>query len=156
MTNLEVIRQKLLAPSGVFVLPSAMKDTPLQMPEWEIQDENGEGTGEYYTPRSLSKALGSLLVLVDVLVTKDPEDLRGYFLMRYGIDWDTLSTMESVLDSNHLFNVRKNDDGTYKLPSELDYTSFVGNEYMILPPYLVGGVPKIMPAPEEEDASAVT
>ena len=26
--------------------------------EWEIQDENGVGTGAYYSPRTLSQTLG--------------------------------------------------------------------------------------------------
>jgi hypothetical protein len=78
MTNIEQVRKKLLRPSGYAIVPNAYKDIPLPFPEWEIQDDNGVGTGLYHTPQTLSTALGgSTLVLIPYIDDR-------FFLMRHG------------------------------------------------------------------------
>ena len=136
MTNLEIIHKKLLYPSGFMFFPATHSGVPFPFAEWEIQDANGVGTGVYHSPDSLSAELPSKLLQLTPFV-------GGKLLaMRYGVDWDTLPQIEAYLDAIGLVNIRKNPDGTYKLASDLDYASFIGNEYMFVPPYQAVDIPK--------------
>jgi hypothetical protein len=134
MTNLGQIRKKLIRPSGYAIIPKTQINSPLPFPEWEIEDENG-GTGEYYSPQTLSNTLGKLLVLIDYIDDR-------FFLMRYGMDWDTVPQVTGYLQSIGLTHIRDNGDSTLKTTAELDYSLFDGTEFMIIPPYMIQDVPK--------------
>lgn len=129
---MDLIRQKLLSPTHYFVVPSVLKNTQLPFDEMLI-----EGTTEYRTANIL-EAEYDILSLVYVLN-------GSHFLMRYGVDEDTFQQVEAFLESNGLNNVRKNLDGTYKTIDELDFTTFVGDEFMIIPMYMGLDVPKVIP-----------
>ena len=135
MTNLEAIKEKLLMPSGYAFIPKTHIDVPLPFPEWEIQDANGVGTGSYYSPLTLSKELGSFLQLVDVMG-------GNWFIMRYGLDWDTVDEVSAYLVSIGLVDVRRNADGTLTETKNVDYTALAGNEFMIVPAYQAKDIPK--------------
>jgi len=135
MTNLEIITQKLLSPSGYVVFPVAAADLPLPVAEWEIQDANGVGTGQFYSPNSLSDIMGYMLQLV-------PAIGGNFYIMRYGMDWDTIINIETLFTNNGMINIRKNPDGTYKTAAELNYASFTGSEFLFIPPYMGADIPK--------------
>ena len=142
MTNIESVKNKLIYPNGYAILPYAVIDTPLPFTDFEIQeadiDGNLVGTGTYHSVSTLSAELGKLLVPVTII------DER-FFIIRYGMDWDTVPQVTAFLEASGLNNVRANADGTYKLVSELDFTTFVGNEFMIIPVHMVNDVPKYIP-----------
>ncbi len=147
MTNLETIKDKLLHPSSYLFLPASMKDAPMPFDDMEKKDEEGNGTGEYLTPNELSSELGDMLVLKDRVN-------GAFFIMRYGLDTDTVHGVTQDLKNSGLVDIRANEDGTLKLPSELDYASFVGNEFMIVPPHLAKQIPinvAVEEKPIEED-----
>ena len=141
MTNIESVTNKLIYPNGYAILPYTVIDTPLPFQDFEIQDENGVGTGVYHSVTTLSQVLGQLLVPVTII------DER-FFIIRYGMDWDTVPQVTAFLEASGLNNVRANLDGTLKLVSELDFTTFVGNEFMIIPVHMVNDVPKNIPTEE--------
>ena len=142
MTNIEIIKEKLLRPSAYAFIPKALADSPLPFPEWEIQDEEGKGTGEYYSPKMLADILGSLLVLT-------PRVNGEYLIFRYGLDYDTINNVVAYLEQSGLNNVRKNEDGTLKIIADIDFTTFVGNEFMIVPPHIAKEIPITVAMPEE-------
>jgi len=115
--------------------------------EWEIQDENGVGTGAYYSPRTLSQTLGGELLELDKSGAKRIDD--RFVVMRYGFDSDTIPEVTAYLQqSRGLTHIRDtgvvNDVGVSKLlhTEDIDYTLFDGTEFMILTDYLLQYVPK--------------
>jgi len=152
MTNIEIIKYKLSKPNSYTLLPMCHTSTPLPFPEWEIQveeinEETGEveliDTGEYYSAENLSKELGNFLVLF-------PKIDGNFFMMRYGTDWDTIpqlitffETLSVTIQDEELplFDVRKKDDGTLAPILELDFSEFIGNEFIISPMHMVDGIP---------------
>ena len=138
MTNIESVTNKLIYPNGYAILPYAVIDAPLPFTDFEIQDEFGVGTGTYHSVSTLSAELGKLLVPVTIIDDR-------FFIIRYGMDWDTVPQVTAFLEAGGLSNVRANADGTLKTVSELDFTTFVGNEFMIIPVHMVNDVPKNIP-----------
>lgn len=143
MTNIESVTNKLIYPNGYAILPYTAIDMPMPFADFEIQDEDIDGniigTGVYHSVSTLSAELGSLLVPVTII------DER-FFIIRYGMDWDTVPQVTAFLEASGLNNVRANLDGTLKLVSELDFTTFAGNEFMIIPVHMVNDVPEYVQA----------
>lgn len=156
----EILISKLLNPSIYFVVPEWVLDIPFAFPEWEKTDENGNGTGEYYSPRELDRVAGPLLNIVYRLDGYGQQfDENGneispatrWGVFRYGLDIDTIASVEQMFDSNGLVNVRKQSDGSYLIPAALNYDKFTGNEYMILPPHLATQLPHSKPQEALDD-----
>jgi len=137
MTNIESIINKLIYPNGYAILPYSVIDMPIPFQDFEIQDANGIGTGVYHSVLTLSAEIGSLFVPVPAIDNR-------FFIVRYGMDWDTVPQVTAFLESSGLNNVRKNIDGTLKTVSQLDFTTFTGNEFMIIPVHMVNDVPGVV------------
>lgn len=135
MTNLETINKKILDATHYFVMPVDMINQPFPMTEWEIQDADGVGTGAYYSVQDLYAIYGEQYKPTYVIG-------GNFFMVRYGIDRDTQGALENYFVSMGLVDVRNNADGTYKDADALDYASFAGNEFLIIPRYMGIDVPK--------------
>ena len=132
--NIDNIKNKLINPNSYAIMPIASKDIPVLLPEWEIQDADGNNTGEFYSAQTLSDALGKLLVLV-------PKVDGNYFLMRYGFDWDTIPQVIGYFKALGLTDFRENADGTLKTASEVDYILLDGTSFSVVPPHMVKDIP---------------
>ena len=136
-----IVTEKLIQPSAYIVLPKSAMDMSLPFDDMESVDENGVGQGVYYSFNDVVNGLGSLLQPIDVLD-------GNYVLIRYGFDEDTLPQVKGFLEASGLVNMRALVNGYLPTPSELDYSSLVGNEYMIVPPHLIGEIPRAIAVEE--------
>ncbi|MDM5272072.1 hypothetical protein PGH07_07760 [Sulfurovum sp. zt1-1] len=130
----QTIVNKLLNPTHYIVVPQSLKTVQLPFDDMVIANTNPI---EYLTPIKLEQDYKELLSLVDVLDAT-------HFMMRYGIDADTLALVEAFLESLGYVNIRKNVDGSYKILDQIDFTAFTGNEFLIIPMYMGKDVPKTL------------
>jgi len=150
--SLETITHKLVEANYFMIIPASQKNTPFPLAEWEIEDEDGKGTGVYYSPQMLDDELGSLLELVPWIDDR-------FFLMRYGFDLNTADILDWFFlnddfydeDGTQIYLTDMRDDGKLLDADEIDYSSLLGVEFGFFPLHMIEDVPEVYtpePIPE--------